>query len=206
VSNVTVEHCLFVTTLDLFVNVQGAHVTIRDTEFRGPAGTWIRNSYEGEYLTVLRNEFSGMANAVEFNVGHETLEGNFIHDFGTVSGDQHADGLQTDGTSFAVIRRNTVLLNDVAGATGAIAIFEGDDILVEGNMVAGGGYTIYPGGTASTNVRFLDNCFSTLFYPGKAQSGAFGPWYPSSNPPALVRTGNTWCDGPQAGQPLDRNP
>ena len=206
VSNVTIEHCLFVTTVDLFVNVQGSGVTIRNSEFRGPAGTWIRNSYEGHHLTVQRNDFSGMANAVEFNVGNETIEGNFIHDFTTVEDDQHADGLQTDGTSNAVIRGNTVLLNDVAGATGAIAVFEGDDILVEGNKVAGGGYTVYPGGARSTNVRFLNNCFSTVFYPGKAQSGAFGPWYPSNNPPDLVRTGNTWCDGPREGQALNGNP
>ncbi|MFT3926539.1 MAG: right-handed parallel beta-helix repeat-containing protein [Myxococcales bacterium] len=205
VSNVTIEHCLFVTTQDIFINVQGSHVTVQDSELRGPAGTWIRNSYNGDYLIVRRNDFSGMGNAVEFNVGHETLEDNYVHDFGTASPDQHADGLQTNGTSHAVIRHNTVLLNDVAGATGAISLFGGNDILVERNKVAGGGYTIYPGGKNSTEIRFLDNCFSTQFYPGKLQTGAFGPWYPSENPPTLLRTGNTWCDGPKAGQAVNGN-
>jgi hypothetical protein len=102
-----------------------------------------------------------------------------------------------------VIRHNTVLLNEVAGATGAISVFEGDDILVERNMVAGGGYTIYPGGEASTGIRFLDNCFSTKFYPGKAQTGYYGAWYPSKNPSDLVRSGNTWCDGPRSGEALN---
>lgn len=208
VSNVTIENCLFVTTVDLFINVQGSHVTIQDNRFQGPAGTWIRNSYSGDHLTILRNDFSGMANAAEFNVGYETLEDNYAHDFGNVDPTQHADGLQTDGTSHLVIRHNTVLLNDVYGATGAISVMgdTGDDVLVENNMVAGGGYTIYPGGPNYTNIRFLDNCFSTMFYPGKAQTGAYGPWYPSNNPPTLVRTGNTWCDGPKARQPLDNNP
>jgi hypothetical protein len=208
VSNVTIENCAFVTTVDLFVNIQGSGVTIQDCEFHGPAETWIRNSYSGDHLTVRRSEFTGMGNAVEFNVGHETIEDNFAHDFGTASPTQHADGLQTDGTSHAVIRHNTVLLNDVAGATGAISIMgdSGDDVLVENNKVGGGGYTVYPGGAKYTNIRFLNNCFSDVFYPGKAQSGNFGPWYPSMNPPTLVRSGNTWCDGPKSGQALNGNP
>jgi hypothetical protein len=208
VSNVTIENCLFVTTTDRFINIQGANVTIRDSRFQGPAGTWIRNSYSGDHLTIVRNDFSGMANAAEFGVGYETLEDNYVHDFGNVDPSQHADGLQTDGTAHLVIRHNTVLLNDVYGATGAIAVMgdAGDDVLVERNMVAGGGYTIYPGGPNYTNIRFVDNCFSTVFYPGQAKTGAYNAWYPSNNPPGLVRTGNTWCDGPNAGQALDDNP
>jgi hypothetical protein len=203
VSDVTVRNCRFVATTDTFLNIQGANVTIEDTAFEGPAETWIRNSYEGHHLVVRRCNFSGMANAVEFNVHDETLEDNYAHDFGSVSPDQHADGLQTDGTSHAVLRHNTVLLNDVAGKTGAISIFAGDDVLIERNQVAGGGYTIYPGGPTDTNLRFLDNCFSTIFYPGQAQTGEFGPWYPVDNPAGLVRTGNTWCDGPLAGQAVN---
>jgi hypothetical protein len=203
VSNVTVRNCRFVATQDTFLNIQGANVTIEDTAFEGPVETWIRNSYEGHELVVRRCNFSGMANAVEFNVHDETLEDNYAHDFGSVSPDQHADGLQTDGTSHAVLRHNTVLLNDVAGKTGAISVFAGDDVLVERNQVAGGGYTIYAGGPTDTNLRFLDNCFSTIFYPGQAQTGEFGPWYPVDNPTGLVRTGNTWCDGPLAGQPVN---
>lgn len=204
ISNVTIRNCRFVTTVDLFVNVQGPDVTIEDTAFVGPAETWIRNSYSGHHLTVRRSDFSGMGNAVEFNVGYEVMEDNYIHDFGNSSPDQHADGLQTDGTAHAVLRHNTVLLNDVAGMTGAISIFgTNDDILVENNRVAGGGYTIYPSSTGSTKIRFLNNCYSTIFYPGKAQTGLYGPWYPSNNPVDLVRTGNTWCDGPLAGQPLN---
>jgi hypothetical protein len=208
VSNVTIENCRFVATRDEFVNIQGAHVTIQDSEFHGPAETWIRNSYSGDHLIVRRNEFTGMGNAVEFNVGYETIEDNYIHDFGTANPQQHADGLQTDGTSHAVIRHNTVLLNDVAGATGAISVFgnSGDDVLVQGNKVAGGGYTVYAGGTGFTNIRVIDNCFSTIFYPGKAQTGNYAPWYPSDNLKDVVRTGNTWCDGPKAGQPLNANP
>lgn len=204
----TMRVAYFVATKDEFLNVQGSHVTIQDSEFRGPAETCIRNSYSGDHLTVRRNEFTGMGNAVEFNVGYETIEDNYIHDFGDANPQQHADGLQTDGTSHAVIRHNTVLLNDVAGATGAISVFgnAGDDVLVEKNKVAGGGYTVYAGGTGFTNIRFIDNCFSTMFYPGKAQTGMYAPWYPSANLKDVVRTGNTWCDGPKAGEPLDANP
>jgi hypothetical protein len=53
-----------------------------------------------------------------------------------------------------------------------------------------------PGGTAGSG-----QC--DIFYPGQAQTGEFGPWYPVDNPTGLVRTGNTWCDGPLAGQPVN---
>jgi hypothetical protein len=204
VSNVTIENCLFKTTVDVFFNVQGANVTIQDTRFEGPAGTWIRNSYNGDHLTVRRNDFSGMANAIEFGVSNITVEDNYAHDFGNVDPTQHADGIQTDGSQHVVVRHNTVLLNDVDGATGAISIMgdTGDDVLVEKNMVAGGGYTIYPGGPNYTNIRFLDNCFSTVFYPNKAQTGAYGPWYPSNSlmagPPSL-RARDSLRSGPWNG-------
>jgi hypothetical protein len=200
---VTIRNCRFVATTDTFLNIQGANVTIEDTAFEGPAGTWIRNSYEGHHLVIRRCDFSGMGNAVEFNVHDELIEDNYVHDFGNVSADQHADGLQTNGTSNAVVRHNVVLLNEVDGMTGAISVFGGTDVAVERNMVAGGGYTIYPGTAEDTGISFTDNCFSTIFYPGQAQTGLFGPWYPVDNPTGLVRTGNTWCDGPLAGQAVD---
>jgi hypothetical protein len=210
VSNVTFRYCSFEVssnTPDAFVNLQGSTVTFEDCEFAGGVETWIRASYYSDFLTIRRCDFSGMANAVEWGTSDVTIEDNYVHDFGTVTDSQHADGIQTDGCSRAVIRHNTVLLNDVAGATGAISIFadlgDVDDVLAESNLVAGGGYTIYPGAQGdftATNIRFIDNHFSTMFHP---DCGSYGPKYPSNLPDDLVWEDNVWHDGPNEGTPVE---
>jgi hypothetical protein len=211
VSGVTFRHCRFEVSVpapDAFINVQGADVVFERSEFVGGVETWIRASYNGNGLVVRQSDFSGMANAAEWGTSDVLIEGNYIHDFGDVTQDQHADGVQTDGATKLVIRHNTILLNDVTGGTAAIGLWADlgdlDDALVEDNLVAGGGYTVYPGvqgnGYSATNVRFLDNHFSTQLHD---TCGAFGPRYPDNLPADLVWMGNVWHDGPNAGLPVE---
>src|SRR4030095_8672170 len=108
----------------------------------GPAGTWIRAVYEANGLAVRRCDFSGMANAIEFGTSDVVIEDNFVHDFGNVSQDQHADGFQTEGASGFSIVHNTVLFNDVWGSTSCLLV-SGTRSTVKDNLVAGGGYTIH---------------------------------------------------------------
>jgi hypothetical protein len=76
------------------------------------------------------------------------------------------------------IRHNTVF--NEFGQTDAISLFEDfgqqKDCLIENNLVAGGGYTIYggqnTGGIPVTNIIIRNNRFSTRFFP---QSGSYGP-------------------------------
>jgi len=210
VDGATFRHCRFETTHtspDDFVNVQGPNATFEDSEFVGGVETWIRTSYEGRGLVVRGSEFTGMANAVEWGTDGALIEDNYIHDFGSVLPAQHADGLQTDGAAHAVVRHNTVFLDDVTGATAAIGIWAtgGDvtDVLVEDNLLAGGGYTVYPGveqGGSVSSVRFVGNRFSTRF---STSCGQFGPRYPDHLAADLVWEDNVWLDGPLAGQPVE---
>lgn len=211
VSGVTFRHCRFEVSSpqpDAFVNVQGADVTFEGSEFVGGVETWIRASYEANGLVLRGSDFSGMANAVEWGTSDVLIEDNYIHDFGTVTAGQHADGIQTDGASKVVVRHNTVLLNAVDGATAAIGLWADlgdlDDALVENNLVAGGGYTIYPGvqggGYKATNVRFVGNRFSTQFHD---TCGEYGPRYPDNLSADLVWSNNVWHDGPNAGLPVE---
>jgi hypothetical protein len=194
VTNVSYRYCRFETSRDVFLNLQGGPVTIEDSEFSGPAGTWIRAVYAANGLAVRRSDFSGMANAIEFGTSNVVIEDNYVHDFGNVSQDQHADGFQTEGADAFSIVHNTVLFNDVWGSTSALLV-SGTNSLVKDNLVAGGGYTIHVAG----DIEVTGNHVSTKFHP---RSGSYGPVYPESLAATGIWQGNVWHDGPDAGKPL----
>jgi len=194
ISDVTYRYCRFETGEgDSFINLQGGPVIIEDSELAGSAGTWVRASYEAHGMTLRRNDFSGMANAAEWGVDDVVIEDNFVHDFGDVDQEQHADGFQGGGQNL-VLRHNTVLLNAVWGGTGAVML-EGDG-LVENNLVAGGGYTIY----VKDDLDVVGNHVSTVF---SDTSGEYGPVYPESLGAGGSWENNVWHDGPNAGQPIE---
>jgi hypothetical protein len=104
-----------------------------------------------------------------------TIEHSYFHDFTTNAANGHIDGYQAEGAKHGLIRHNTYRMT--ASASSAIAIWNGQkdtsDILVEGNLLAGGGATIYAedyspreeapvGGYTLTGVVFKNNSFSTL--------------------------------------------
>ena len=71
---------------------------------------------------------------------------------------------------------------------------------ISGNLLAGGDYPLYLGGSASTGILVENNVVSTMYFP---TGGYFGPVYTSSPPvwgsSGNVWSGNTWYDGPNAG-------
>jgi Ca2+-binding RTX toxin-like protein len=134
---------------------------------------------------------------------HFTITNSYVHDLTPNAANGHMDGFQTTGASHGVIRHNTF---DVPrDANSAIGLFNGNqdatDILVEDNLLAGGGFTLYgldysgPGGSAQENVpgsaaggnsvrdiRFVNNKFSTNVHPHTSGStsrcvGTWGTWF-----------------------------
>jgi len=136
-------------------------------------------------VIVRRANIHGCENGLDVNQ-NITVEDSFIHDLYN-SSEAHADGIQlaghfengvvVAGAKNVTIRHNTIYGVGPDGSLGTSAIISnprGDtNILIEGNVLAGGAYTLYcdrPG--TGVNYRVVDNRFSTRFSP---EVGAFGP-------------------------------
>lgn len=121
-----------------------------------------------------------------------TVQESYIWNIKTPDGqDWHSDGVQGWGDANDVtIDHNTILLT--GGETGAVNFVGGasqSNNLVQHNLLAGGGYTIYVGSeTKNTNVRVINNHLSTRYSP---KVGLYGIWYFDANQtPGVVRSGN----------------
>jgi hypothetical protein len=217
-------------TVPLVIVAGANNVTIRNCLIRA-GGYWLVLNDEGATgLKIIDTELDGTPNApssgdaavagdnytlTRCNVHHTVdglkagdnvvIEDSYIHDMLIAGADPHNDGIQSLGTNSLTIRRNTIIVK--AGSTSAIILSTGSasamkNVLIQGNLLAGGAFTVYGGYQAGTdtlskvsNIRILDNKFSTQIYPN---SGAYGPLTSTSSP--VVVTGNTWYDGPKVGQ------
>jgi hypothetical protein len=129
------------------------------------------------------NAYSG-GTAVIWIEGTATVEDSYIHDPipTSVCSAMHTDGIQLpDGAASVTIRHNRIYGKYEGGAdfgnAAITACGPGDactDILIEDNILAGGGYTMQCGGNppAPTNFRVNNNRFSTVF---TSSVGGFGP-------------------------------
>lgn len=143
-------------------------------------------------MQVLRNNILNCSTGVQIASG--LIQDNYIHDLAYQTGD-HLNGTTSGGGSGLVIRHNTVL--NSFGQTDCISLFQDfgtqSDCLIEDNLVAGGGWTIYGGGGGfgpTSNIRILNNRFSHLYYPN---CGSYGPlaWF-SDTDPGNEWSGNYW--------------
>jgi len=143
-------------------------------------------------LRVLDNNISRTGTGVQMESG--LIRGNYIHDMGYIPGD-HLDGIHSDGggTALLTVKDNTIFLRH--DQTGAVVLNEDNGVqtnrVVTGNLLAGGGYTIYAGqgagGPAASNIKVTNNWISGIYYP---HGGQYGP-VTGFNPQG---TGDTWSD------------
>ena len=198
----------------------GASATIERNLLDGQNATHACIWHEGSSMAARNNECRGVndgifswaiQNGTDGTGDNFTIEHNWLHAFTTQAGNGHVDGYQTEGAKNGVIRHNTI---DVTQSqTSAIAIWNSrknsDNILVENNLLAGGGFTVYAhdyspseanpaGGYAVTNIRFVNNKFSNVHY---GCVGNWGVWFPRGAPTdGWRRTGNTVLE---TGQNVD---
>jgi hypothetical protein len=177
-SRVTIRDDRIVVSGDRFgVSLRHTHrVTIENTDIYSPyAGpnrlmVGIKDVYgDSTGLSVLRDDIWHTATGVQVESG--LVAGCYIHAMGYRHGD-HVNGITSNGgnTALLVIRGNTVFNH--RHQTDAISLFEDFGIqanrIIAGNLLAGGGYTIYggqkPGGPAEYNVHITGNLFSQLYY------------------------------------------
>ena len=158
-------------------------------------------------MTVAYDNISGFKDGIDTSSG--TIHDNYIHDLSPCSGCHDQDIYVHGGGAGSTITHNTLIGSPTsAGVTAAVYIANDepnqDNDTVEGNWMAGGAYCVYQGypptgsWAAPVNIKVLNNVFSTELY---ATGGMFGVNYGSG--PGSTWSGNTWINGPNAGQPAD---
>ncbi|MEY2958070.1 MAG: hypothetical protein RLZZ01_638 [Actinomycetota bacterium] len=143
-------------------NVTGVRIEDVEIDGRGTAG---QGNSMGVYgpATVVRSNIHGVENGVTPFSGSVVTD-NYIHGL-SAPGSPHYDGIQIDGGASNIrIERNTIDMREHSQtATVMIDNYFGptDNILVNGNRLLGGGYTVYSDGQFSggpiTNVTFSNN-------------------------------------------------
>lgn len=168
----------------------GLNMTIEDSTLIGGNNTQasVGDANSG-YFTGRRLNISGAADGLKMGAGSK-IYSSYIHDLATFDG-AHNDSIEVNGPD-VTISGNTILNQNSQTS----AVFNmGSNVVIDGNFLAGGGYTIYGGsGDGATNVRVTNNVLSTIFFAG---SGFYGPsaYWPSGS----TWTNNKWYDGPNKG-------
>lgn len=176
-----------------------AGIVLEDCEIDGgrlnPAASAV--GYDG--YTVRRCNIHGTGSGLHMT-NNVTVEDSWIHDLH--EGDaSHNDTVITNGGANFVVRHNR--LENPHTQTAVVALF-GDNgpvvnALIEGNLLEGGGYTVYGGSVdgkrhslLAAGIRFVDNRFGRRFF---AAGGSFGPVVGfDSSRPRNHWSGNVWHD------------
>jgi hypothetical protein len=101
----------------------------------------------------------------------------------------HPDGFQHAGARNVVIRHNTI--RNPNSQTAAILLPTDEafnNIVVDNNLMSGGGWTLYCGRSGAENETITNNRFSREFWPRS------GYWGPMSSCEQAQRSGNVWDD------------
>ena len=199
------------------INVQpGGSATITNNTLDGSNGTHAGIWHEGTKVVAKANNIFGVNDGLwAWDADNFSYQDNYLHNFTTLAANGHIDGFQTEGASHGLIRHNTFDVSQNQDSD--VAIWDGrrnsDDITVENNLMAGGGFAVYAedyspsetnpqGGFTVTNIRILNNKFSTIHYPC---GGYFGIWFPRGSPSDhWMRKGNFMLENWQnvdAGNP-----
>lgn len=176
-------------------------LTVTDTDIYGaPTGTPLQFAivnYAG-MLTVRRVNAHTMSSAVQTSQG--LIEDSYFHDPRDSPG-AHVTLIASSGSPrpgmSLTIRHNTVL--NTGGQTAAISLYQdfsrAHDDLITGNLLGGGGYTIY-GGTGRfgvpTDIRVIGNVFSRRYFRDGGYYGWLADWNGSGA--GNQWSGNTWQD------------
>lgn len=193
---------------------KGATVTIEHCTLDGSNSTHAAIWYGGDRLTAVANNIFGTNDGIfAWDADNFIIKDNYIHNLTRESSNGHIDGFQTEGSKHGLIQHNTIKISQ--GQNACVALWNGrldtDDILVENNLLAGAGFTVYvedyspsekepAGGKSMTNIRFINNAFSTEFFPSV---GSYGVWYPRGNSTdTWIRKGNYVL---QTGENIDNN-
>lgn len=162
-------------------------------------------SNHGGDITVRRVEIHSVTDGIV--TSHGLIEDCYLHSPRYFDGD-HTDMIQSIGGSQLglplTIRHNTVI--NTESQTAAVFLSDGTgtgvvpvrNVRVEGNLLAGGGYTVYAGGLVAeghdpAGIVIRDNVFSRRVWPDGGYYGPVSDFDPGA--PGNVWSGNVWEDG-----------
>ena len=196
--NVTIRNVkLTHTSVDMWGIIirEGASARIENVEIAG------RDKSTGsiQYAILSQTEKPVTVDRANIHHCHNCIQGEFltvtnsyIHNMADPPG-AHVDGILCTGPCGLTLRHNTVL--NEHGQTSAIALFPDfgtpRDSVIDNNLLAGGGYTVYAGEDDATGIKVTNNRFSRLYYP---KGGYWGPGAdspttpPATSGPATSRT------------------
>lgn len=191
VPNGVVSSTIIAITLRHASGVTVQHCTISGLSANGaPLAAGIKDIYgDSAGLTAEDNDISDTSVAVDVEQG--LVQHNYVHS--EAPGSTKIAGIESDGrsTNQLTIENNTVLVG--MNKEYAIGLFTTngpqENRTVDGNLLAGGNYTIYGGqqvgGPASSNIMFTNNRVSRAFF---ANGGLYGPATAFNS----AGVGNTW--------------
>lgn len=180
------------------------HVTITCPKGQGPdAGACdyaVSQQNASSSMEIAYSDISGFKDGIDITSGW--VHDSYIHGLPTGSGLHTQDIYVWPGTGL-VIEHNT-LINDSATANATAAVYIAPDtdpqhgVTLRNNVLAGGAYAFYGGGSAATSIVVDSNRFSTQLQPASGVYGAVAYW--NVGGAGNVWTGNVWADGAKAGQ------
>ena len=214
-NDVTIRNVRVINGRDLvywgIVQREGYHgLVVEDSEIFGDADggqlqTGIAN--HGGMITVRRVEIHTITDGIV--TSHGLIEDSYLHSPRLFGGD-HTDMIQANGGSERElpleILGNTIINTQDQTAAVFLQDFTGAghvpvrNVTIEGNWLAGGGYTVYGGGDAdagTAQVVIRDNVFSREVFSDGGYWGPVAHFDPDA--PGNDFSGNVWDDG----APLD---
>ena len=210
-SDVTVQDVQVVTGGNFGISLRHTTgVTIEDSTISGQNLTSgrVNSAIDDVYgdstgIVIKNNDISRFRTGVQVSTG--LIAGNYIHDPGYIHGD-HTNGIYVAGTAEPLTIYGNTIFNNL-GQTDDInlaASTSRQDVankMVVGNLLAGGGYSIYGGGVRegrTSNIVIKDNEFGRLYYP---EGGQYGPAaYFNPRQAGNVWSGNAWSGTSLSGK------
>ncbi|MEP6797345.1 MAG: right-handed parallel beta-helix repeat-containing protein [Lapillicoccus sp.] len=210
--NVTIRNCRISETGESF-GIALRHTnnaTIADSEIASPdAGNGrlmvgIKDIYGDSIgLRVLRTDITHTSTGIQVESG--LIQDNYIHDMGYKAGD-HINGTTSNGGNVLLTIRHNTIFNQI-DQTDAVSLFQDFGVqanrVIDNNLLAGGGYTIYAGANAgresgATNVHVTHNRIARIFFP---RGGSYGPLAAYVSGQGNTFTGNVWDESGSAIYP-----
>jgi Right handed beta helix region len=176
----------------------GASVTIDHVQIAGldqsnQSVEYAVLSQTDQKVTISHSNFFNCADCVQGE--NITMTSSYIHDMANPPG-AHVDGFQCNSSCGVTVTGNTIF--NQYGQTSAIALFADfgtpRNSTISGNLLAGGGYTIYGGTNSATGIVISNNRFSTLYSKNCGQYGVADDFSKSGN----TWSGNIWDGTGQA--------